>query len=173
MVQVPAGAFMGAQRGAEEAAAFPLGTVFGPQGGYGLLASATAAQFALTSVACYIPENAQLTGIQVMNGAAVAGNVAVAIWNGLGTAPLAVSNLVTAQAGTNAWQAVPFVASYLAIPGLYYISVFNNNAAAAFQTAAPGSPAVSAVQGSFVFPATITLPAALTTRLAIPLMATY
>ena len=67
-----------------------------------------------------IPENATLTGLSVLNGTAVSGNIAVALANSAG-AVVASSASTTAGSGTNAYQAIPFSATYAAVgPAKYF-----------------------------------------------------
>jgi hypothetical protein len=81
----------------------------------------------------FIPINALLTGINLLNGSAVAGNVTVILFDSAGV-PVAKS-ATTAQAGTAAFQAVPFTAPYQAQgPGLYFIGLQFDSTSARFRT---------------------------------------
>jgi hypothetical protein len=82
--------------------------------------------------------NCTLTGIAVLNGSAVAGNMIVGLFNSAGV--LVASSASTAQSGTAAYQQVPFTATYAAKgPGLYFIGVQFNNTSARFRTHAIGN----------------------------------
>lgn len=81
----------------------------------------------------FIPANTTLTGIALLNGSAVAGNVVVGLYNAEGQ-PVAQS-ASTAQAGTAAYQSIPFATPYQAQgPGLFFVGVQFNNVAARFRT---------------------------------------
>ena len=68
----------------------------------------------------FIPVNCTLTGVSVLNGNAVAGNLTVALSNSAGTI-VASSTTGTAASGTQAYQQVPFSAQYAAVgPAKYY-----------------------------------------------------
>lgn len=80
-----------------------------------------------------IPFNGLITGLSLLNGSAVAGNVTAILydWNG---APVAQS-ASTAQSGTAAYQAFPFATPYNAVgPGLYFAGFQFNNTSARFRT---------------------------------------
>lgn len=81
----------------------------------------------------FIPANALITGISLLNGSAVAGNVTAILydWNG---APVAQS-ASTAQSGTAAFQDFALATPYQAVgPGLYFIGFQFNNTSARFRT---------------------------------------
>lgn len=81
----------------------------------------------------YVPANTTLTGIALLNGSAVAGNVVVGLYNADGQ-PVAQS-ASTAQAGTAAYQSIPFASPYQAQgPGLFFVGVQFNNVAARFRS---------------------------------------
>ena len=71
------------------------------------------------------------TGVSLLNGSAVAGNVTVILYRADGT-PVAKS-AATAQSGTAAYQRIPFSAPINLVPGTYYIGVQFNNVAARFR----------------------------------------
>jgi hypothetical protein len=86
----------------------------------------------------FIPINATLTGVSILNGSAVAGNVTAILYDHNG-APVAQS-ASTAQSGTAALQAIPFLAAYQAQgPGLYFIGLQFNNTSARFRSHALGA----------------------------------
>lgn len=85
-----------------------------------------------------IPVNGQLTGIALLNGSAVAGNVKVGLFNGL-TGVLVAESASTAQAGTANYQKFPFTAAYnVKGPGLYVIGVQFSSTSARFRSHAVG-----------------------------------
>jgi hypothetical protein len=80
-------------------------------------------------VAC----NTDLTGIAVLNGSAVAGNMTVALADSTGG--VIANSASTAASGTAAYQQVPFTAPIkVKGPGLYYILVQNNNTSNRFRS---------------------------------------
>lgn len=85
----------------------------------------------------FVNANAVLTGVAILNGSAVAGNVTVILYNENGT-PVAQS-ASTAQAGIAAYQQIPFATPFAAQgPGLYFVGVQFNNTGARFRTHAVG-----------------------------------
>lgn len=81
----------------------------------------------------FIPLNAALTGLSILNGSAVAGNMTVALYNSAGA--VVAQSASTAQAGTAAYQQVPFAAPYAAKgPAIHWIAVQFNNTSARFRT---------------------------------------
>lgn len=86
----------------------------------------------------FIPVNGLLTGLAILNGSAVAGNVTLALYDQNGA--LAAVTASTAQAGTAAYQLIPFTTPYQAQgPGLYFIAAQFNNTSARFRTHAIGT----------------------------------
>lgn len=84
-----------------------------------------------------IPVNGLMTGIALLNGSAVAGNVHIGLFNGL-TGALLAESASTAQAGTAGYQkfafTTPFAAGlYAKGPGLYFIGVQFSSASARFR----------------------------------------
>lgn len=77
--------------------------------------------------------NATVTGISLLNGSAVAGNVHVGLFNAAGV--LVAESASTAQAGIATLQDIPFTTPYAAVgPGLYFIGVQFNNTSARFRS---------------------------------------
>lgn len=77
----------------------------------------------------FVPVNATLTGVSVLNGTAVAGNLNVALANSSGTV-VAQSATTTAASGTSAYQQVPFSATYAAKgPAKYFVLLQGSNTA--------------------------------------------
>lgn len=86
----------------------------------------------------FIPVNCTLTGISVLNGSAVAGNMTVALADSNGVVIAASAS--TAASGTAAYQQVPFAAT-IAVkgPAEYFILVQNNNTSNRFRAHALGN----------------------------------
>jgi hypothetical protein len=112
-----------------------------------------------------IPENVTLTGISLLNGSAVAGNVFVGLANSAGV-NVAVGTS-TAQAGTAAFQQFAFTATYATPgPGKYYVTVQFNNVAARYRSHVVGNFGASKKTGeTFGTFTTITAPTTFTTGL--------
>lgn len=80
-----------------------------------------------------IGHNATITGVAILNGSAVAGNVTVALYDANGC-PIAVS-ASTAQSGTAAYQSIAFTAPVqVQGPGRYYVGVQFSSTSARFRT---------------------------------------
>lgn len=87
----------------------------------------------------FVPVNATLTGVSVLNGTAVAGNINVGLANSSGTV-VAQSATTTNQAGTTAFQQVPFSTTYAAKgPAKYFVLVQSSNTSARFRAHALGN----------------------------------
>lgn len=85
----------------------------------------------------FIPLNATLTGIAILNGSLVAGNVTVALADSSGN--VVASSASTAASGAAAYQKVPFSAAYTAKgPGEYFILLQSNNTGYRFRSHAVG-----------------------------------
>lgn len=70
-----------------------------------------------------VPTNCTLTGLSVLNGSAVSGNITVGLANSAG-AVVAQSATTTAGSGTNAYQQIPFTTTYAAVgPAKYFALV--------------------------------------------------
>ena len=81
----------------------------------------------------YVSCNALITGISILNGSAVAGNVTAILYDADGV-PLAKS-ASTAQSGTAAYQAIPLSTAYQASgPGRYYVGLQFDSTSARFRT---------------------------------------
>lgn len=86
----------------------------------------------------FVPLNTTLTGISVLNGSAVAGNVTVALADSSGT--VVAASATTAASGTAAFQKVPFAAAYAAKgPGEYFVLLQCNNTSNRFRSHAVGN----------------------------------
>lgn len=81
----------------------------------------------------FIPANVTLTGVSVMNGSVASGNLKVGLANSAGA--VVATSASTAQSGTDAYQRVPFTATYAAKgPGTFYVLLFIDNTTARFNT---------------------------------------
>jgi microcystin-dependent protein len=120
----------------------------------------------------YIGAPTSVTGIALMNGSAVAGNVAVALANSVGA--VLASSASTAQSGTDAYQRIPFTAALSATgPGTYYVLVQCNNTGARFNTHTFGNFGASKKTGeTFGTFTTVTPPTTFTTALG-PIASLY
>lgn len=81
----------------------------------------------------YIPENSTVTGIAILNGSAVSGNVKVALadFNGV----VLGQSASTAQSGTAAYQSIPLASSVDVLgPGVYYVMLQVDNTTARFRS---------------------------------------
>jgi len=75
----------------------------------------------------FVPVNATLTGVSVLNGTAVAGNINVGLANSSGTV-VAQSATTTSASGTSTYQQVPFTSTYAAKgPAKYFILLQGSN----------------------------------------------
>ena len=85
----------------------------------------------------FVPVNTTLTGVAILNGSAVAGNVTVGLadYNGV----VIAQSASTAQSGTAALQSIPFASSVDILgPGTYYVMVQFDSTSARFRTHAIG-----------------------------------
>jgi hypothetical protein len=120
----------------------------------------------------FIPCTALLTGISLLNGSAVAGNVLLTIFDANGF-PV-VSTASTAQAGTAAYQAVPFSApTTVTGPATYFIGLECSSTSARFRSHIINTMGASKKTGETYGTVTaITPPTTFTTGLG-PIASTY
>lgn len=86
----------------------------------------------------FVPVNCHVTGIAVLNGSAVAGNVQCALYDSNGA--LMTTTASTAASGTAAYQQYPWAAvQNLKGPAKYYVGVQNNSASNRLRTHALGN----------------------------------
>lgn len=114
----------------------------------------------------FLPANATLTGVALLNGSDVTGSVTVYLTNSAGT-NLAHS-ASTAGSGTDAYQRVPFTATYAAKgPATYYVAVQYNSATARYNAHTIGNFGAGKDTGSTygTFPTSPTIPTTFTTAL--------
>lgn len=75
----------------------------------------------------FVPVNTTITGISVLNGTAVAGNLHVGLANSSGTV-VAQSATTVSASGTTAYQQVPFTSTYAAKgPAKYFVLLQGSN----------------------------------------------
>jgi len=115
---------------------------------------------------------AQLTGIAVLNGSAVAGNLNVILYDVDGK-PVASSGSV-AQSGTAAYQSVPFSAAVTVVgPGVYYVGLQCSSTSARFRSHAISMcPAGKKTGETFGTATAITVPTTFTADQG-PIASTY
>lgn len=120
----------------------------------------------------FVPANCTLTGVSIYNGSAVAGNMKVGLANSSGV--VVASSASTAVSGTEAYQRVPFSATYAAKgPATYYVLLQNNNTSNRFRSHLKGDFGASKKTGeTFGTFTTITVPTTFTASLA-PIASLY
>lgn len=121
----------------------------------------------------YIPANMIVTGVAIFNGSVASGNYKVGLFNSSGV--LVATSASTAMSGTDAYQRVPFTATYAALgPGTYYVGLLIDNTTARYNTHTVGD-FVAAKQTGQVYATgftTITLATTFTTALG-PIASLY
>lgn len=100
---------------------------------------ATAATTESYVVEMFIPFNCTLTGIAILNGSAVAGNIQISLADSTGAIIAAAQTVSTAASGTAAYQKVPFAVAYAAIAGRYFVVLQANNTGYKFRAHAVGN----------------------------------
>jgi hypothetical protein len=81
----------------------------------------------------HVPLNATLTGVSLLNGSAVSGNITVILYDSNGA--ILANSASTAQSGTAAYQKVPFATAYNAKgPAKYFIGLQVDNTTARFRS---------------------------------------
>lgn len=120
----------------------------------------------------FIVANTLLTGVSLLNGSAVAGNVTAILYDASG-APVAKS-ASTAQSGTAALQDFAFTTPYAAIgPGQYFIGVQFDSTSARFRTHILGRfTAFKKTGETYGTATTVTSPNSFTTGVG-PIASTY
>lgn len=120
-----------------------------------------------------LPANMTVTGVAVMNGSVASGNLKVGLFNSAGV--LVATSASTAMSGTDAYQRVPFTATYSALgPATYYVGLLIDNTTARYNTHTFGD-FVAAKQTGQVYATgftTITLATTFTTALG-PIASLY
>lgn len=114
----------------------------------------------------YVASNVTVTGVAVFNGSDVTGNIKVGLANSSGA--VVATSASTAGAGTDAYQLVPFTATYAAVgPATYYVLSIYDSGTARYNTPILGSFGCSKQTGQ-VFATgftTITAPTTFTTNI--------
>lgn len=95
----------------------------------------------------FIPCNATITGIAVLNATAVAGNIQISLADSTGAIITAAQTASTAASGTAAYQQVPFAVAYAAKPGRYFVVLQCNNTGYKFRTHVLGNFAAGKLTG--------------------------
>lgn len=98
-------------------------------------------------VEIFIPCNATLTGVAVLNATAVAGNIQISLADSTGAIIAAAQTASTAASGTAAYQQVPFAVAYAAKPGRYFVVLQCNNTGYKFRTHVLGNFAAGKLTG--------------------------
>lgn len=75
-----------------------------------------------------------VTGVSLLNGSAVAGNVWIGLYTAAGALVGSCAGAGVAQAGTAAYQRIPFTAPVRVSNGTHYVAVAFNNVAARFRS---------------------------------------
>lgn len=113
----------------------------------------------------FVPANTLVSGIAILNGSAVAGNIKVALADGAGN--ILGASASTEASGTAAYQKVPLAAPVqVKGPGRYFVILQSDNTSYRFRSIpigiAPAGKLTSQVYGTIV---TLTPPAAFTASL--------
>lgn len=90
----------------------------------------------------FVPANATLTGVAIFNGSAVTDDVKVGLYTAAGVlvATNATGGAGTTQAGTDAYQRVPFTATYAVKgPATYYVGLIFDGTVSRFNTHTVGN----------------------------------
>jgi len=77
-------------------------------------------------------QGVKATGVSLLNGTLVAGNVKVYLYNAAGK--VIASSASVAQAGAAAYQRIPFSSPIKLVPGTYYIGLQMNNTGGRFRS---------------------------------------
>jgi len=91
-------------------------------------------------VEVFVPFNCTLTGVSILNGSAVVGNVKISLADSTGAPIAAAVTASTAQSGTAAFQKVPFAVPYVAVgPQKFFVLLQHNNTGNRFRAHAVGN----------------------------------
>lgn len=81
----------------------------------------------------FVHMNTKITGVALLNGSAVSGNVTVILYDSSGN--IVANSASTAQSGTAAYQQIPFATAYIAKgPAKYFIGLQVDNTTARFRS---------------------------------------
>lgn len=98
----------------------------------------------------FVPANMTVTGVAIVNGTAVAGNVQIGLATSAGVPIAAARTASTAASGIAAYQRVPFAAQYAAVgPATYYVQLQCNNTGQKFRTHTVGDFGAQSAAGTF------------------------
>lgn len=114
------------------------------------------------------------TGIALLNGSAVAGNVWIGLYDYSGALIASCAPAGVAQAGIAVYQQIPFTAPVQLVDGTFYIAIAFNNVAARFRSIVVGAFGAGKLTGQ-VFgtpPVAPALPTTFTTNLG-PIASLY
>lgn len=122
----------------------------------------------------FIPMNTLVTGLSLLNGSAVAGNVTMFVYDSNGAPVTGTTTASTAQSGTGAYQQIAFTAPVtLQGPAKYFVGLQCNNTGARFRSHILGNFGASKQTAQTYGTVTaLTVPTTFTTALA-PIAATY
>lgn len=121
----------------------------------------------------YVPANATITGVSVMNGSVASGNIKVGLANSAGA--VVATSASTAMSGTDAYQRIAFTSTYAAKgPATYYVLEFVDNGTARINTHTFGDFRTAKQTGQVYATGftTITVPTTFTTALG-PIASLY
>lgn len=120
----------------------------------------------------FVPVNTTLTGVALLNGSAVAGNVTAILYNEDGVA--VAQSASTAQSGTAAYQDFAFATAYeVTGPARMFVGFQFNNTSARFRTHTVGRFGAAKKTGeTYGTATTITVPTTFTTAVG-PIASTY
>ena len=162
-----AGGFSASPRNIHSCARAPTTTTFGTD--------TTPATTETYIAEVFVPANMTVTGVSVLNGSAVAGNIGVALATSAGAVVASTAAAGVAASGTAAYQLVPFSAPYAAVgPATYYVLLQSNNTGYRFRSQlAPGNCGANKKTGeTFGTWTTVTAPTTFTADLG-PIAALY
>lgn len=111
----------------------------------------------------FVHMNSLLTGVSLLNGSAVSGNVTVILYDSNGA--IVANSASTAQSGTAAYQKIPFASTYVARgPAKYFIGLQVDNTTARFRSHILGNfGAAKKTGGTYGTLTTLTVPTTFTT----------
>lgn len=115
----------------------------------------------------YVPESMLVTGISVFNGSAAAGNITAALYRGSSSLVAGTITASTAQAGTDAYQNIPFTAPVTLLAGTYYVALQFSSASARFNSHLLGAYGAGKMTGTVygTMPSGVTVPTTFTANL--------
>ena len=137
------------------------------------IASATAAVGTFYEAELFIPVNTTITGLAILNGATISGNVSAAIYDTAGN--LLANTAVVAQAGASAYQSIPLTTP-LSVngPARFFVVFTFSSATATFYAFTAGFQKSGTLAGQTIGTWTMlpSVPTAFTANVA-PVAVTY